>query len=762
MSRKARHRKRSFFKRFLFSYILILIFPVLTSILFYNESVDTVYEEAVAANEVIIGQTTLILDESLEDAAALVARLNLDDDFNSLAYSEKPLDGRFYYKMAGVVKNLNSHILTRAFFAEYFVYLPDSGQVLVNNTSYESGFFFDRMIDYGNYAREDWLRYLEGERHMFTFLPAETFRLEEYRVNRIPVIIRFPIHYKPGTYCLVVIFLNNDIFNEYLSRAQISGDVSIYVSTREGVPITRLGGSEEEFQLVRDRDGSEEGGRITTRDGRKLMVAVHSDYSDLTYRVLTPEPVLLHRLHDIRNMAMVISTFTILVVILLSLFFSNRNAKPLSKIQDVLKNASGDDEGENRDPFETLQRSISSLVSDNSSLNDRVAMQRAHLREMTLLRILNGEFKNLQDIDRSIGFLSLSIAADLYTVVCINLFPSEEIQSMNTVEEGLLGRLLLDDLLLQHNSPCRIHIITLGESEYSLIFSWDSLSADECRDTTERLMKESVEMLRREYGLIPVWGGGTFVDSLELISLSYDNAREVLNRTGSEKNDRGRWYIPSERNTTDIHYPLEVENRILYLARAGEYDTFLTVYRSNLEKNGHLFHDRKLRGYYFDLLRNTFYRMDLNNSLFSELCLKMQGIDVSREADQVVEEIREIYAGICRFISDNKKSRNDRLKDEILGYLQANYRDINISLISVSSRFHMSGGYLSHFFKEQTGTNFSTYLEDIRIGKAIEILERENRKIQDLIEDVGYTNVYSFRRAFKKITGLSPSQYRDR
>ncbi|MBN2626309.1 MAG: AraC family transcriptional regulator [Spirochaetales bacterium] len=761
MSRKT-HRKRSFFKRFLFSYIFILIFPVLTAILFYNESVDSVYEEAVAANKAIIGQTTLILDESLEDAVALVARLNLDDDFNSLAYSERPLDGRFYYKMAGVVKNLNSHILTRAFFAGYFVYLPESGQVLVNNTSYEGGFFFDRMIDYGNYTKEDWLRNLKGERHMLTFLPADTFHLEGYQVNRIPVLIRFPIHYKPGTYCLVVIFLNNDIFNEYLSRVQISEDVSIYVSTREGVPITRLGGSEEEFALISDEAGSEEGERISTRDGRKLMVTVHSDYSDLTYRVLTPEPVLLHRLHYIRNMAMVISSFTLLVGILLSLFFSSRNAKPLSKIQDVLRNTSADEEGEIRDPFETLQNSISSLVSDNSSLNDRVAMQRAHLREMTLLRILNGEFKNLQDIKRSIDFLSLNIAADLYTVVCINLFPSEESQSMNTVEEGLLGRLLLDELLLQHECSCRIHIITLGESEYSLIFSWNDQSADESRGTTERLMKESVEILRREYGLIPVWGGGTFVDSLELMSQSYDNARDVLNRIDTDRSGQGRWYIPSERNTTDIHYSLEVENRILYLARAGEYDSFLTVYKSNIEKNSHLFHDRKLRGYYFDLLRNTFYRMDLNNSLFSELCLKMQGIDVSREADLVVEEIREVYSEICRFISDNKKSRNDRLKDEILDYLRENYRDINISLISVSSRFNMSSGYLSHFFKEQTGTNFSTYLEDFRIGKAIEILERENRKIQDLIEDVGYSNVYSFRRAFKKITGLSPSQYRDR
>ena len=68
------HRKRSFFRRFLYSYIFILAFPVFTAFIFYNESVASVYEEAISANKAIIGQTTLILDKSLEDAVALFSK----------------------------------------------------------------------------------------------------------------------------------------------------------------------------------------------------------------------------------------------------------------------------------------------------------------------------------------------------------------------------------------------------------------------------------------------------------------------------------------------------------------------------------------------------------------------------------------------------------------------------------------------------------------------------------------------------------------
>ena len=85
---------------------------------------------------------------------------------------------------------------------------------------------------------------------------------------------------------------------------------------------------------------------------------------------------------------------------------------------------------------------------------------------------------------------------------------------------------------------------------------------------------------------------------------------------------------------------------------------------------------------------------------------------------------------------------------------------MNLSLFSVASTFGLSAGYLSHFFKEQTGANFSTHLESVRMTNAQTLLADETVQIQEVARKVGYSNAYSFRRVFKKVTGASPSEYR--
>ncbi|MDF2717669.1 MAG: AraC family transcriptional regulator, partial [Paenibacillus sp.] len=75
---------------------------------------------------------------------------------------------------------------------------------------------------------------------------------------------------------------------------------------------------------------------------------------------------------------------------------------------------------------------------------------------------------------------------------------------------------------------------------------------------------------------------------------------------------------------------------------------------------------------------------------------------------------------------------------------------------------NMSSNYLSAYIKEKTGTNFSDHLNNVRIRQAKEMLYGTSLTIQDIGERIGYRNVTSFIRMFKKITGLTPGDYRKR
>ncbi|WP_274651180.1 response regulator transcription factor [Paenibacillus humicola] len=85
----------------------------------------------------------------------------------------------------------------------------------------------------------------------------------------------------------------------------------------------------------------------------------------------------------------------------------------------------------------------------------------------------------------------------------------------------------------------------------------------------------------------------------------------------------------------------------------------------------------------------------------------------------------------------------------------------NISLQTVADHVHLSANYLSHVFKRETDENFIDYLIGIRIRHAKSLIRSTDSLIYEIGESVGYRDLYYFSKLFKKVTGMTPSQYRN-
>jgi two-component system response regulator YesN len=91
-------------------------------------------------------------------------------------------------------------------------------------------------------------------------------------------------------------------------------------------------------------------------------------------------------------------------------------------------------------------------------------------------------------------------------------------------------------------------------------------------------------------------------------------------------------------------------------------------------------------------------------------------------------------------------------------YIQQYYRQ-DISLQSISHYVHLSKNYFANLFKKEIGESFLEYLTRIRIEKAKELL-KSDLKATDVGSLVGIQDPKYFSKVFKKITGVSPSEYR--
>ncbi|GIP19358.1 hypothetical protein J40TS1_50000 [Paenibacillus montaniterrae] len=83
-----------------------------------------------------------------------------------------------------------------------------------------------------------------------------------------------------------------------------------------------------------------------------------------------------------------------------------------------------------------------------------------------------------------------------------------------------------------------------------------------------------------------------------------------------------------------------------------------------------------------------------------------------------------------------------------------------LSLIYLAETFYFNASYLSRLFKQVTSINLSDFIVAARIERAKQLLAKPDMKIQEVGERVGYASATNFTRFFKRLTGMTPQDYR--
>lgn len=95
-------------------------------------------------------------------------------------------------------------------------------------------------------------------------------------------------------------------------------------------------------------------------------------------------------------------------------------------------------------------------------------------------------------------------------------------------------------------------------------------------------------------------------------------------------------------------------------------------------------------------------------------------------------------------------------------FIGKNYSNETLSVKDISQHVYLSSTYVCTIFKNETGKTLNQYLTEFRIEKAKNMLKDSRFKITDISSKVGYSDSNYFGKTFKKLVGLSPSEYRER
>ena len=92
-------------------------------------------------------------------------------------------------------------------------------------------------------------------------------------------------------------------------------------------------------------------------------------------------------------------------------------------------------------------------------------------------------------------------------------------------------------------------------------------------------------------------------------------------------------------------------------------------------------------------------------------------------------------------------------------YIAEHYHEADICVASIADSLGISKGHLSHEFKKATGNTVNSYLTSYRIHVAMQLLRDCRSKVYEVAEQVGYRDITYFSATFKKVAGVTPSEY---
>lgn len=95
-------------------------------------------------------------------------------------------------------------------------------------------------------------------------------------------------------------------------------------------------------------------------------------------------------------------------------------------------------------------------------------------------------------------------------------------------------------------------------------------------------------------------------------------------------------------------------------------------------------------------------------------------------------------------------------------YIDKHYSEEQLSIKDISEYVFLSASYICTYFKSQTGQTLNQYITEYRMERAMQLLKDSRYQITDISAKVGYSNGNYFGKSFKKFTGVTPSQYREK
>lgn len=501
--------------------------------------------------------------------------------------------------------------------------------------------------------------------------------------------------------------------------------------------------------------------------GRRLSV-IDVTSGNMDFRIfmaISPESYLSRVIVMKRQLVLMVG-IVIVVGILLSFVFSLTNYRPIKNLFNIIK-AYFPAENEGRyeenlqwgrefavsNELENIEKMVKGIALKNSSLVEQLSYHQSFVREQILLMLVKGKLSHDEKIDELLSLYKIDFPYNYFFVAVISI-KREKDYNLTTSELNVYINGIIENKIKNK----RVYCIDTVQGDFVLLFN---TSYENCsRIVIENMMKDIQVFFKNYLGVRTNVGIGNVYEGIGFISRSFIEALNALDYNLLIGYENVTFYDEVvSSNKKAYWYPTGEQMRFVQCLKQGNVYVIKDMIKEIIDKiKGQQLSIGLTRAICFGMINAVI-------EVLNELDIKGFDSDIEELAqfdslEDLEEKVENLAYRICQYVNSKKKSHNEALKIAVIEYIHANYTNNMLSLEMVADKLNISPKYLSRFFKEQIGFNFIDYVRELRINYAKKLLRETNNSIKDIVDRIGYSDVASFTRTFKKLEGITPGEYR--
>ncbi|GEM_PF-2712764 len=743
------------FIKILLSYLSVLAIPVLAGVVIYHSALTSVTKLVRDNSHSMLSQSVAMTDIRLGELEALPFYLKSHSDMISVLSRNEIAEGSTeLYQVYRAYANFPKFSLINSLIADIQIIslnndfvISQSNALRLTEQTYPSMFAYTGM-DYASFQT-----YLNDNHFSNNFVLFENSKHE-----KTPVLLS-DITYEtsPSTLAVVMIRLKENSLQHILKELLTDQDGLVFILDENNEMITSfIGGncslSLEEASSYIDQNSSNDS------DYQDYIVSMlQSDYNNWKYCIFSSRSVVMERMASTNRKLLYSILAGLFVSIIFIYFLGWRKTDSLKRVLNYLNG--GPLFPSSHDEYSYIADSAAKLINSNKKLRNSLQLQKPLLDAASLRNLLTGAVSKPEELQYLFNFMDIRPDGQYFAVILISTeLPAGEEYSAYT-EYPLLPSALVREYIENCTEPT-IFCLDIDSTKKAAVLIGNQMEKDAFRQQIISFSKHLVSKGLEDGKLTLTCFLSDICSMVDELPQAYRQA-VIISQQASRRQGCSLYTaedIPSIQRF--YFYPVQVELELIRLIKRGSQPELLLLLENLRQAN---FVDRSLSASMNTQLLFAIYGSILRGlddlpkeSLPSKLLGRLQN---PASFDELAKCILELNQHITHISTQQNEEKNKKLAQNLLQYINEHYTDCDFSIYHICENFHMSESSAYQIFREVIGTSFTSLVEHMRIERACQLLNEKKLLIKDISAAVGYSNDNSFRRAFKRVMGITPGEY---